>query len=131
MARPVSGLTPTELGAVKIFAVMRVSNRVIRFTIEILPLPAPTHPVLLVPLLATTARFRILSTATPVGKSPTGIGPPGTRLGGLVFRSICVMFFEQRYAITAIPVAVLMATAPGAVPTGKGEPRTEADPAEG
>src|SRR2546425_5056210 len=82
---------------------------------------------LLLPLFATTARLRTLSTATPVGETPTGIEAtqtPGKVAGaGLQMagagdvRAISVMSLEPRLATTAIPVAVLIATAPGCMPT--------------
>src|SRR3989442_745196 len=81
---------------------------------------------LLLPLFATTARLRTLSTATPVGEVPTGIEAtqtPGKVAGaGLQMagagdvRAISVMSLEPRFATTAIPVAVLIATAPGCMP---------------
>src|SRR5205807_5501099 len=82
---------------------------------------------LLLPLFATTARLRTLSTATPVGEVPTGIEAtqtPGKVAGGGLqmagagdVRAISVMSLEPRLATTAIPVAVLIATAPGCMPT--------------
>ncbi len=81
---------------------------------------------LLLPLFATTARLRTLSTATPVGEVPTGIEAtqtPGKVAGGGLqmagagdVRAISVMSLEPRLATTAIPVAVLIATAPGCMP---------------
>src|SRR2546426_1125614 len=70
---------------------------------------------LLLPLFATTARLRTLSTATPVGEVPTGI--EATQMAGAGdVRAISVMSLEPRFATTAIPVAVLIATAPGCMP---------------
>src|SRR6266849_10711453 len=93
---------PTEKGALLMLALTGVTARVFRSTTE----------RLLLPLFATTARFRTVSTATPVGDVPTVMGAP-LMLGGEVFRSISVMELVPLLATTAMPVAVFTATAPG------------------
>src|SRR5713101_7275390 len=93
---------PAEKGALLMLALTGVTARVFRSTTE----------RLLLPLFATTARFRTVSTATPVGDVPTAMGAP-LMLGGEVFRSISVMELAPLLATTAMPVAVFTATAPG------------------
>src|SRR5205807_8919812 len=76
---------------------------------------------LLLPLFATTARLRTLSTATPVGEFPTGIEAtqtPGKVAGGGLqmagagdFRAISVMSLVPRLATSTILEDVLIATA--------------------
>src|SRR5207302_11274245 len=77
---------------------------------------------LLLPLFATTARLRTLSTATPVGDIPTGIEAtqmPGKVAGGGLqmtggagdVRAIRVMTLEPRLAPEANPVADWYASA--------------------
>src|SRR3989442_15392089 len=92
------------------------------------PVPKSMIEALLLPLFATTARLRTLSTATPVGEVPTGIEAtqmPGKVAGGGLqmtggagdVRAISVMSLEPRFATTAIPVAVLFATTHLLIPT--------------
>src|SRR5713226_310962 len=69
---------------------------------------------LLSPLFTTAAKFRRLSTATPVGLLPTAMGEP-IRAGGVAVRSIKLTLLVPLLATTATPVAVLMATAAGTV----------------
>src|SRR5262247_3348483 len=69
-------------------------------------------------LLAVTARFRRGSTATLVGAVPTEMSLVFCRYVALVgARSISEMELDPLFATTAIPVAVLMATQFGVVPT--------------
>src|SRR5712692_5097025 len=103
---------PTEKGALLMLALTVVTTRVFRSTTE----------RLLLPLFATTARFRTVSTATPVGDVPTGIEAtqtagkvirPAHIAGGGAVRAINVMELVPLLATTAMPVAVFTATAPG------------------
>src|SRR5665213_850068 len=88
--------------------------------------------IVLFALFVTIARFRKLSTATPVGAAePLGHGGAtlvptvqivATTVGDDRVKSISVTLSEPRFATTAMPVAVLTATAEGDVPTARGEP---------
>src|SRR3954470_20859718 len=92
-------------------AAIEVTAPLARFTIAIEQL---LHVPGVVPLLVTKAKFRRLSTATPVGAVPTGID---AKTVAPVATSMTLMSFEPRFTTTAWPVAVLTATPEGCVPT--------------
>src|SRR5260370_14472453 len=85
------------------------------------------------PLLATTARWRMLSTATETGPvSVQGPELPSVQrelTATCVAKFISVMLFEPWLATTAMPMEVSIATEVGLVPTAIGEPSCEGEEA--
>src|SRR5579872_4755178 len=129
-ARPLTGLMPTAWGAKESGLPFRSADGKLSKALTTGTLRSTTASVAFA-LLATSARLRILSTATDVGPVATLQGPEADPMDPvqsegvtamLVARFTSVMSFEPWLATTATPVAVLIATEDGDVPTGIAEP---------
>ena len=129
-ARPVTGLIPTARGAREAGLPVEGSaeGKLIKGAASFGTagsLISMTASVAFV-LLATSARFRMLSTATETG--PVAVQGPGLPSVQRELTAICaaksisVMLFEPWLVTTAMPVAVSIATEVGLVPTVIGEP---------
>src|SRR5208282_54225 len=117
-ARCVSGLMPTENGLMGVVAESGGQlplTSAVRHTDVTACVLRLTSDAVFVPLLATSATSRRLSTPTPVGVVPTATLAVTTGAGGVrfEFNAISEIVPSDVLATTAVSVAVLMATAVG------------------
>src|SRR6185295_11967394 len=117
MAVPLSGFTPIAIGIFLPVGSAGITEVTVPAARSMIAMEQPVQvPALLVlPLFATSAIFRRLSTATLAGEDAAhGAEPPAVQIEAKTVAPVAtlmtVMLFEPRFATTATPVAVLIAT---------------------